>query len=342
MKYITIQADSYEEAVKKGREQYGSKLRVHSRKDTARTSIFGKKRITSCEITCFLSDDEDDNEIPVEVPSSEEKKPQAKADSQTELEFPVDENTVRELCDYTGKLLYENDFSQTYISSMKSKVSAVISKALPDIPSKNNIRLSLAEMISDSFDIDKRAQNNLPSVMVFLGAPQSGKTTSSAKIASLYPNNEVLFVCSDSQETAKTQAQKLSKALGIDYSDNVDSISDFQDKKLVLVDTPSEVPEKVLNLSKAKFYAVIPATMKNADIDAFFKKNSTVDFKGIIVSKEDETTTIGNIISASAERNLPILFISSGRKIPKDIKKAKTEDFLGKLINFSIDFRASK
>ena len=58
MKYITIVAPTYEDAVRSARDQYGSSIRIHSRKDVVTKGFlgFGKKR--HCELTCFLAEEE--------------------------------------------------------------------------------------------------------------------------------------------------------------------------------------------------------------------------------------------------------------------------------------------
>jgi len=51
----------------------------------------------------------------------------------------------------------------------------------------------------------------------------------------------------------------------------------------------------------------------------------------------DETRTVGNIISAFAEKGKPISFITNGQQIHKDIKKANVVGFLINLEGFSVD-----
>ena len=54
--YITIVAPTYEDAVRSAREQYGDRIRIHSRKDVVEKGFLGLGRKRHCELTCFLSD----------------------------------------------------------------------------------------------------------------------------------------------------------------------------------------------------------------------------------------------------------------------------------------------
>ena len=57
MNCITIVASSYEEAVKEAREQYGDRIRIHSRKDVVTSGFLGIGKKRHCELTCFLVDE---------------------------------------------------------------------------------------------------------------------------------------------------------------------------------------------------------------------------------------------------------------------------------------------
>ena len=57
MKYITIVAKDFEEAVRKAREHYGPALRIHSRRDVmARGGFLWMGKRTHVELTCYLAD----------------------------------------------------------------------------------------------------------------------------------------------------------------------------------------------------------------------------------------------------------------------------------------------
>lgn len=352
MKYITVEARTYEDAVRKARETYGPKIRVHSRKDVTHGGVFGLGKQTTCEITCFLTDEVPASvakpaEAAAEVPVQAVREPEEPKAEQPGL-FGEDQEVSQELLDSALNLLEENDFSRDYRLWMNEKITQLLKRALPDVPTLADVRLSMADMIASSIDTDRRTQNTIPSLSVIMGMPSSGKTSCAAKLAAINPHNSVGFISTDPQNSAWPQAEKLSKALGIDAARalNADelekALASFKDRNYTVVDfanTPESTEMiKVLNSARAKFFAVIPATMKNSDIDVFFGKYSDVQFKGIIVSKTDETSTAGNIISVCRDRKIPFVFISDGKKIPKDFKKATPVMLLEKLKGFSVNF----
>ena len=55
MKYITIVAPTYEDAVRSARDQYGDSIRIHSRKDVVTKGFLGLGKKRHCELTCFLA-----------------------------------------------------------------------------------------------------------------------------------------------------------------------------------------------------------------------------------------------------------------------------------------------
>ena len=61
MQYITIVADSYEEATRKAREQYGDQIRIHSRRDFTTPGGLFTRKLKKCEITCYISSSSGDS-----------------------------------------------------------------------------------------------------------------------------------------------------------------------------------------------------------------------------------------------------------------------------------------
>ena len=55
MQYITIVADSYEEAAEKARKEYGDAIRIHSRRDFTTPGGLFTRKMKKCEITCYIS-----------------------------------------------------------------------------------------------------------------------------------------------------------------------------------------------------------------------------------------------------------------------------------------------
>ena len=91
MNYITIVAPTYEDAVKSAREQYGDRIRIHSRKDVVEKGFLGIGRKRHCELTCFLADGEGPKTVKTEV---HESKP-AQRDSSEMIREKEDERDMK-------------------------------------------------------------------------------------------------------------------------------------------------------------------------------------------------------------------------------------------------------
>ena len=94
----------------------------------------------------------------------------------------------------------------------------------------------------------------------------------------------------------------------------------------------------VPNSEKTRFYLVISSVMKAQDILKAFDQYSSFGISSIIITKLDESETIGNVLSVCHQRELPILFFTDGQRVPKDIHKASASTMLGQLKGFSLDF----
>jgi flagellar biosynthesis GTPase FlhF len=68
VRYITITANTFDEAVQIARNQYGSLLRIHSRRDVIgkKKFLFGKKK-SYVELTCYIAEKKVEEEPLVEV-----------------------------------------------------------------------------------------------------------------------------------------------------------------------------------------------------------------------------------------------------------------------------------
>lgn len=413
MKYITIVARNYDEAVRKGRAQYGEALRIHSRRDIpVRGGFLWLGRKTKTEIICYLSESgkgikEDHDALLKEfereaktpapgttvvaeenVPLVEMKEPVSPVvadtapssiavSAETSREDPL--ATARtatvesieklrpfdELLAYGRELLLRNDFSRNYIDSLMDEIRLEL-EAASTIPSREEFELQLVDRIVASVDIDHASQLHPPKVFILLGPTGIGKTTTIAKIAALYgtlPPEEfrrkVAVITLDTFRIgAYEQIASFGEALDIpvfsaegeeDFYRLLDELSSYE---LILVDTIGKSPRdmelavkmktllSVPSKDMTKCYLAVSASMKEADIYKTLEQFSPFGIESLVVTKTDETQTIGNIVSICQERKLPLLFITDGQRVPKDIHKASSAYILNLLQGFSMDFGA--
>ena len=422
MKYITITAPTYEDAVRSARDQYGSSIRIHSRKDVVTNGFlgFGKKR--HCELTCFLAETEApkgpsvtpspvaaEPETPRQMqPDTEEDRdmrrfereaytpdpesntpdpalepdvpaeimPEPEAEVHPEPEIPVEtekapepeeaKDSLEPLVYHARKVLSQNDFSEGYINWIISDLRKQLEPALPAVPTRNEFELLIVDRIVSSVEIDHNSQLHPPKVFALLGPTGVGKTTTIAKIAAIYGTippeemrKDVRIITMDSFRVgAYEQIESFGKALNIpvlradDEAAFYEALEQCNDAELVLIDTIGRSPrdnelnvklQTMLNVPDKKStrcYLAVSASMKKIDIDKVFEQFKMFNITSVIVTKADETQTIGNILSICHDRHVPLLFITDGQMVPRDIHKASSAFVLSLLRGFNMDFNS--
>lgn len=432
MKYITIVAPTYEDAVRSARDKYGNSIRIHSRKDVVSSGFLGIGRKRHCELTCFLANEdipvgpaaqktaEPDSRRPAEVPDPEEerdirrfereaytpdpetntpdpalepdlpvgmqsvpeeKEERAETDARQETaavseppvpdegqsEEPVAEaDPLESLTDHARSVLQQNDFSDSYIDWILKDLRKQLEPALPAVPSRNEFELLIVDRIVGSLEIDHNSQLHPPKVFALLGPTGVGKTTTIAKIAAIYGTlppqemrKDVRIITMDSFRVgAYEQIESFGRALGIpvlradDEGAFYEALEQSNNAELILIDTIGHSPrdnevnvklQTMLNVPDRKntrFYLAVSASMKKIDIDKVFEQFKMFNITSVIVTKTDETQTIGNILSICHDRHVPLLFITDGQMVPRDIHKASSAFVLSLLRGFNMDFNS--
>lgn len=430
MNYITIVAPTYEEAVRMARDQYGDRIRIHSRKDVVAKGFLGIGRTKHCELTCYLSGDEtpiakakpqsqepapkaehakpqpdpeEESDMrrfeqeaktpnpeakesatqPISEPESEKTEPEhevseSKEDKvpeaassiessmEPEVEEPTEADPLMPLEEHARKLLAKNDFSEGYINWIVKDLRIQLEPALPAVPSKNEFELLIVDRIVGSVDIDHNSQLHPPKIFALVGPTGVGKTTTIAKIAAIYgtlPPEEirkkVKIITMDSFRVgAYEQIESFGKALDIpvmradDEEQFFSALDQSSDAELILVDTIGRSPRdtelnvklqtmlSVPDRKTIRCYLAVSASMKKIDIDKVFEQFRMFNICSVIVTKADETQTIGNILSICHDKHVPLLFITDGQMVPRDIHKASSAFVLSLLRGFSMDFNS--
>jgi flagellar biosynthesis protein FlhF len=63
----------------------------------------------------------------------------------------------------------------------------------------------------------------------------------------------------------------------------------------------------------------------------------TFGYRSLIITKFDETTRVGNIISVIGEKRKPIAYITTGQRVPQDFEQASAVRFLTNLEGFRVN-----
>ena len=291
-----------------------------------------------------------DMPISAQSEQSEEKKPE-----------PIDEPTMSLYLDMCRQILRSNDFSEKYVSWCVGEMSEELKHTDADEISGESFELMLLDKIAGSFEVARNVQSSPKRICVIVGVSGSGKTVTVAKLSAIYGScqssagRNVRIVTLDDNPSVVAQYNRLGKALNIDVdvakheNELSEAFKPRLTEELILVDTCGrKISESgsdyqlyglmnVANPNATEFIFTVSATMKYSDLELALDMFKPFHLSGMIVTKLDETSTVGNVISISHDRNIPLVFITDGQKIPKDIKPVTVELLLTKLTGFKTD-----
>lgn len=83
-----------------------------------------------------------------------------------------------------------------------------------------------------------------------------------------------------------------------------------------------------------QFFLALNASTQPADVENIIHSYSIFDYNSLIITKTDEASYFGGLISALDKSPKPIAYIATGQDVPKDIERASKNFFLKKLIGF--------
>lgn len=261
-----------------------------------------------------------------------------------------------------GELLYLNDFSHSFIQSIQNRIKKEFSlDALDDFDSIQN---QVIEWIGESISLYRELNfQTKPRIMVLVGPTGVGKTTTIAKLAALYglgingtnPLSVRMITIDNYRIAAKQQIETYGEIMQIPvscvetYDDLRKTIAMYaQEVDLVLVDTIGKSPRDAVKLAEmkqilsacgsgAEVHLALSASTKSSDVKEIMQQYEPFNYRSIIITKLDETSRVGNIISALAERGKSISFITNGQRVPQDIERASAVRFLINLEGFRIN-----
>ncbi|OHD12999.1 MAG: flagellar biosynthesis protein FlhF [Spirochaetes bacterium GWB1_48_6] len=254
-------------------------------------------------------------------------------------------------------ILADNDFSQWYRTELLARARAEFSlDALDDYEA---VEESILEWIGDTVRIPVTPRPVKPRVLVLVGPTGVGKTTTIAKLAALHslgigglPAGSVRMLTIDSYRIgAVEQIEKYAGIMRVPVSvvetaqDLRQTIAMYRDTDLILVDTIGKSPRDAVRLAEmqqildacgpsAEVYLSVAATTKTQDMLDIFRQFEPFRYRGIVVTKMDETGRVGNVLSALAETDKAVAWVTDGQKVPQDISPAHPLRFLMNLEGF--------
>ena len=261
------------------------------------------------------------------------------------------------------ELLQENEFTFSYIQMIDEKIRSAFS--LDQLEDFELVERYVVDWIGETINVAKEKVYRPPHVIIVVGPTGVGKTTTIAKMASTKiieakRNNRVrpelcLITIDTMRVGALEQLSKFGDILGkkvlkAETSEDVKKIYDENKAHVdyVFIDTSGYSPNDSKHIGYMKnilsvdnlnpdVYLSVCATTKASDLNNIFRNYEPFGYNSIIVTKWDETTQIGNVISVLYDKHKTVSYITDGQHVPANIRKASVIDFLVSLKGFNID-----
>ncbi|EJO5346009.1 flagellar biosynthesis protein FlhF [Clostridium botulinum] len=231
--------------------------------------------------------------------------------------------------------LKDLDLEEEYIEKILKKTR--------DLEENLDEREKIKRVIEDSIDV---RENSVGKITVLVGPTGVGKTTTIAKLAgklSLIDKKKVGFITIDTYrigavEQLKTYADIMNIPFKVVFSikDMEKAIKDLDNCDIILVDTTGRSSKNMMQISELRAFIekikeksvhlVISASTKNKDIETIIKGYTILEYENIIITKLDETSTYGSILTILNKAKKPISFITTGQDVPDDIKEGNKEE----------------
>jgi len=185
---------------------------------------------------------------------------------------------------------------------------------------------------------------NTGGIYALIGPTGVGKTTTVAKLAARcalkHGAKNVALITTDcyrigGQEQLRTYARILGVPVRVakTHQELSDSLNELLDRRFILIDTAGmnqrdiQLSEKFALLQQQsqpiKNYLTLSATTQSSGLNDIINAFSHLDLSGCILTKTDESNSLGGAISALINHNLPLAYICNGQQVPEDLTLAR-------------------
>lgn len=261
------------------------------------------------------------------------------------------------------ELLQENEFTFSYINKITTRLRSELS--VEELDNFDFVQKKVVDWIGESITIAKKSTHPYPHVVIVVGPTGVGKTTTIAKFAVRLikeaqakdaPNPRIRMLTTDHTRVgAMEQIKRYGDVMKIEVdkaekAEDVKKIFDtYRDNLEVLfIDTPGYSPKDFENLGKMRkmlevqgihpdVYLAATASSKARDLISIIQNYEVFNFSSVIITKWDETSAIGNVISVLSEKGKAVSYITDGQTVTKNIERASVVRFLINLHDFTID-----
>lgn len=314
MEYVTVTADSREEAIEQLKKLYGPEIKVFSTKKIDRRSGLLRKKRSLFEVTAYRVE------------------PQAEQQARN----VSSKKTRHSMTEEFAQLLEEQDFPRQYVRSLLKEAETA------GYEHKSEAAKRLRTVLSRHIDRHRSTPLQIPRISILVGPTGTGKTTTAAKLAAhlgaVRTNKKIILSTIDTYRIgAKAQIETFGELMEVpvhtltNSKQSTELLADSGDADHIIIDTVGRSPKddqiasqmlEVLSpwydTQDVRTLLALPATMKHSDMIRTVDRFSQFNVDALIITKLDETEYVGALVSALDEIRLPVAYITDGQRVPQD------------------------
>ncbi len=210
-----------------------------------------------------------------------------------------------------------------------------------------SVQAELVRMLADELTVSGpiEASPGQGRVVALVGPTGVGKTTTIAKLAANYrlrENKRVGLITVDTYRIAAVEQLRT-------YADIIDlpmeivstpremgeAIARMSDLDLILMDTAGRSPRDEVKIQELKsmlaeaepdeVHLVLSAVGGARSLTMTAERFATVGTTSLLITKLDEATALGNLLSVTRNCGLPLSYLTDGQNVPDDIQVAESK-----------------
>ncbi|WP_130908474.1 flagellar biosynthesis protein FlhF [Pseudomonas sp. Sample_16] len=200
-------------------------------------------------------------------------------------------------------------------------------------------------------------------VIAMVGPAGMGKTTTLAKLAARYVlkygAQNIALVSMDSYRIgAQEQLKTLGRILNVSVT-HVDpgqslaqALEPLLRKRVVLIDTAGlQASDPALRMQleslagrgiKSKNYLVLATTSQKQVLTAAYHSYKRCGLAGCILTKLDETASLGEVLSLAISHELPVAYLTDGPRIPDDLHLPRRHQLVSRAVSVQMQEEPSE
>lgn len=200
-------------------------------------------------------------------------------------------------------------------------------------------------------------------VIAMVGPAGMGKTTTLAKLAARYvlkygPQNIALVSMDSFRIGAQEQLKTLGRILNVPVThvdpgqSLVQALEPLLRKRVVLIDTAGlQASDPALRMQleslagrgiKSRNYLVLATTSQKQVLTAAYHSYKRCGLAGCILTKLDETASLGEVLSLAISHELPVAYLTDGPRIPDDLHTPRRHQLVSRAVSVQMQDEPSE